>query len=110
MKENGNKTTEQNEEEIDNINQRDPLLSDLEKKEIKIEELNYRIETFENTIVDINHIDPILCNPKTYEIKTINKKRLEFFEDDNKPPEIRGIIHYRNRPEQYVIDTLEGRK
>ena len=45
MKENGNKTTEQNEEEIDNI----------------------------------NHIDPILCNPKTYEIKTINKARIILF-------------------------------
>ena len=64
----------------------------------------------EDEIDNINHIDPILCNPKTYEIKTINKKRLEFFEDDNKPPEIRGIIHYRNRPEKWVEDMLEGRK
>ena len=76
MKENGNKTTEQNEEEIDNI----------------------------------NHIDPRLSDIKTYEIKTINKERLDFFVDENKPPERRWFIHYKSRPEQWIIDTLERRK
>ncbi len=64
----------------------------------------------EDEIDNINHIDPILCNPKTYEIKTINKKRLEFFEDDNKPPKRRGFIHYRKKPDNWTKDMLVGRK
>ena len=107
---NENETIEQTEEKINNINQRDPFLSDLEKKEIEIEELNYRIETFENTIADISHTDPLLSDTKIDEIKTTNKERLEFIVDDNKPPKRRRFIHYRNRPDKWVKDMLEGKK
>ena len=68
-------------------------------------------EIIKQTEMDnINHIDPLLSDMKTDEIKTINKKRLEFFEDDNKPLERRGFIHYRNKPDKWVKDMLEGRK
>ncbi len=67
---NENKTIEHTEEKIDNINQCDPLLSDLGKKEIEIEELNYRIETLENTIADINHIDPFLSGRQNTNVES----------------------------------------
>ncbi len=68
-------------------------------------------ETIEQTEIDnINHIDPLLSDMKTDEIKTINKERLEFIEDDNKPPKRRGFIHYRNKPDKWVKDMLETRK
>ena len=59
---------------------------------------------------NINHVDPLLSDMKIDEIKTINKERLDFFVDENKPPERRWFIHYKSRPEQWIIDTLEGRK
>lgn len=48
-------------------------------------------------------------NLKIDEIKTISKKRLELFEDD-KILERRRTIRYKNRPDKWIVDILEGRK
>ncbi len=43
-------------------------------------------------------------------IKTINKDDYKPTETENMPLERRGIIHYKNKPEKWVINVLEGKK